>query len=1340
MGIKGASLLIFLCCCCFPPAVLAQTGELTSRVYSARDGFDEGIVQVIQDRRGFIWLATFSGIYKFDGYKFTHYTHNPSFANSLTSNKVSALWEDPQGRIWIGHEEGLDIFDPNTEKYSYPFPDSLKGSSDQFLSVTRFRERKDGSLLVCTTAGVFLADPTTLLIKRVIGFPGQPYSDIAEAADGSLWTISLHPAEGLRHVDGRSGKVSRFLIDPKHPDSDGNEGRSIMIDHKNRIWLGTTEGLYTFDPEHKSFSLHLSVSDILEIRENAEGKLWLCTAGGFYWFDSDTGALEKVNSGNPDLVYSALMDNQGSLWIGGETELRQLYPGGKKFRDYSGLSSVAAITEDADGNLWMAVRHDSTSRDNIVKLNVNSSEFTMVSTNYADQYRRGIHLTSIFVDREESVWLTHHEGILEKFDPHETTSSYIQPIPSDIIAMHIDSNEELWLGGWNWLGKWDQDSLQVTVRIACGTVHTFLEDEHKNLWIGTSTGLIRYDLKTGTYDILKNDPGDPLSLSGNTVFHLMTDKRGFLWIGTDEGINQLIAGTENETPRFRRWTNPGSGSPNNQVYCIVDGNDGTLWMAWGNVISRLYVSSGKFQNYDFHDGLSGKNLRGAFYLSAKGVRSSTGHIYFALSNGLISFHPDSLNHNTFVPPVVITGFYIDDRLSPVEGSGADTVKWVTPLKRSILDTREITLPYDQNNFSFEFAALNFIVPEKNHYRFRLEPYEKEWVETTATKRLARYTNMSPGKYTFRVIGSNNEGVWNDQGVTLAIVITPPWWQTWWAYILYAVALSGIFLYWRSHEVKRVMLKHRAEQLSELDTLKTRFFTNISHEFRTPVTLILGPLKELYAKANDTDQKNLLATMIRNGQRLLRLINQLMDLSKLEAGKMKLQTEFVDLVRLLRESASAYETLAADKKIKFSFYSEKLFLPSFVDRDKIEKVLHNLLSNAFKFTHEGDEVILKLNTQGNRAVIRVVDTGIGIPPGQVDKIFDRFYQVDSSQTRQHEGSGLGMALAKELVELHQGRIAVESREGKGTTFTVWLPLNKPTGKDFVATSEARGRNVPSRGELIPLNHTHATEYGHEATATPAQQSVLLIVEDNADMRYFIRRNLAGAYRIIEAADGKKGLREAMENVPDLIISDIMMPEMDGYQLCEHIKTNELTSHIPVILLTAKADRESRLTGLEAQADDYLAKPFDADELILIVRNRIRERQKMRDRFSREVTLEPRKIAITSLDEKFLGTVLRSIESHMDDENFTIDELSREAGYSNMQLYRKIKGLTGQTPSQLLRSIRLKRAAEMLRAKSDNVAQIAYAVGFNNLPYFNKCFKEQFGVTPGRFAGSDRKLEG
>ncbi|MEX2231301.1 MAG: hybrid sensor histidine kinase/response regulator transcription factor, partial [Cyclobacteriaceae bacterium] len=706
-------------------------------------------------------------------------------------------------------------------------------------------------------------------------------------------------------------------------------------------------------------------------------------------------------------------------------------------------------------------------------------------------------------------------------------------------------------------------------------------------------------------------------------------------------------------------------------------------------------------------------------------QSTSGVMVISDPTGISLFNPLSLTIDTARTFPVLTGLKINNHDYVVEtkarAGGFSTNQAINALKELVLD-------YQDNNFAIEFSAMEMISPDKNRYRYKLEGYDDEWIETDSKTRIATYTNMDAGVFVFKVRASNHHGIWSDQEKTLVIRILPPPWKTWWAYTLYGLAFVSILFVWRKYDIKRVKLKNRAEHLTELDNLKTRFFANISHEFRTPITLILGPLKEMYQGKFKGDQTSTMGIMLRNGQRLLGLINQLLDLSKIEAGKLKLHASPTDLVEFLREIVSSYESLAADKKIKYFFYPEVEILIAYIDAEKMEKVIHNVLSNAFKFTKPGGEIILYLKIDKNQCVITVKDTGIGIPTEQLNKVFDRFYQVDSSQTRAYEGSGLGMALAKELVELHKGKISVSSAEGKGTTFTVTIPLGKEhLNKDEISDS-AYHLEAEKLSDIV-LSAGIDSDVKEDESA--ALQPMLLIVEDNADMRRYIRKTLAEHYHIIEAENGKAGVKLAEETIPDLIISDIMMPEMDGYKLCELIKTNELTSHIPVILLTAKADRESKLTGLEYGADDYLSKPFDADELKLIVRNRIEERRRMRERFSKEITLEPKQISITSLDEKFLSKVLAIIEEHMEDEHFSIEELSREAGFSNMHFYRKIKGLSGQTPSQFLRTIRLKRAAELLAKNSDNVTQIAYSVGFSSLSYFNKCFKEQFGVTPGKF---------
>ncbi len=504
------------------------------------------------------------------------------------------------------------------------------------------------------------------------------------------------------------------------------------------------------------------------------------------------------------------------------------------------------------------------------------------------------------------------------FQPIENAIYTVDPISS-----FIDSHDTIWFGGWDGVARLDTKG-KVNKRLKSFpevNVFAFLEDKNQNVWIGSDAGLGRYSLRTGKLDIFYNDPKIPQTLSNNTVYHLMMDRDENIWIGTGGGLNRMIKGTENTVPKFFSWSTNKSGLPNDDVYCIVDGGDRTLWMSCGNTISHFFPNENIFRNYDYHDGLPGNNFRGLAYLRGKGLRRSNGTILFGSSNGLVSFHPDSLVDNIYIPPIVITGFSIQNRVVPLRGSDADTLTWESPLTSSISFTEKIELLSNQNDFSLEFSALNYVNPERNQYKYKLEPYQKEWISTTADSRSAQYTNLDPGTYTFRVIGSNNDGIWNQEGATLVIVIFPPWWQTWWAYSLYGMTLTAMFFYWRHYDIRRVKLKHRAEHLSELDNLKTRFFTNISHEFRTPITLIQGPLKEMYNKASGEEERSVIGIMLRNAKRLSRLINQLLDLSKLEAGKMKLHAHQVELVQFLREIAASYESIAEDKKIKYFFYPE-----------------------------------------------------------------------------------------------------------------------------------------------------------------------------------------------------------------------------------------------------------------------------------------------------------------------------------------------------------------------------------------------------------------------------------
>jgi len=610
--------------------------------------------------------------------------------------------------------------------------------------------------------------------------------------------------------------------------------------------------------------------------------------------------------------------------------------------------------------------------------------------------------------------------------------------------------------------------------------------------------------------------------------------------------------------------------------------------------------------------------------------------------------------------------------------------------------------------------------------------------------------VSPGKYVFKVKAANNDGIWNEQGTSVRIIIIPPWWRTRWAYALYALILGSIVVgLWR-FQVRRIQIRNElkmksfeTQKLQEIDSLKSRFFANISHEFRTPLTLILGPISKMFEKAKDQETKQELNMMQRNAQRLQRLINQLLDLSKIEAGKMTLQARPENIVALLNRIVQSFESQAKLKGIELKFQSAQDYIIAYIDQDKIENIFYNLLSNALKFTPEGGIVSCKIQFVNlkSKIVISVTDTGIGIPPDRLDKIFNRFYQVDDSYTREHEGSGIGLALTKELVDLHHGKIVVQSELNKGTTFTVYLPLEKAHLKPEEIVAETLVEEI--KPEISKLEFEEPPE-GSKSARSDLRPSrglpepyyrkalpIVLIVEDNRDMRSYMQDCLASDYRVIEAVDGEDGLHRAIDKIPDLIISDVMMPKMDGFELCGRLKSDERTSHIPIILLTARASAESKIKGLELGADDYLIKPFDRTELLVRAKNLTEQRRKLREKFSRDIFLHPSEIAVSSYDQRFLRRAMEIIEQHLSNPDFDITTLTREVGMSRMQLHRKLLALTNKSANNFIRSLRLKRAAELLRQHYGNVAQIAYEVGFNNPSYFAECFRKQFGKLPSEY---------
>jgi len=829
---------------------------------------------------------------------------------------------------------------------------------------------------------------------------------------------------------------------------------------------------------------------------------------------------------------------------------------------------------------------------------------------------------------------------------------------------------------------------------------------------------------------------DKLKKVNITSFHL--DSNGILWCGA-HGLGLIRYDTKTDT---KTLIGERDGLLSNSIMGLEQDLSGNLWLSTQKGLSKYNPHTGTFKHYFKEDGFFTNEFGYRAYF-----RCNSGEMIFGSTHGVVIFHPDSIKESKYIPPIVITDLKIQNNHVTI---GNDS-----PLKKHISVSDEITLNYDQNDLTISFAALDYNHPERIQYSFYLENFEDKW-RPPGLERTAYYTNIDPGEYIFKVKGTNSDGIWNEEDVNLRIIITPPIWKTWWAYAGYILVFLGIILGLRRYELNRQKLKNNwelkqkeAEQYQEMDRLKSRFFSNISHEFRTPLTLIKGPVQQMLSgdyKGNTKKQYNII---LRNTNRLMQLINQILDLSKFESGQMNLRTTLLNIIPLLSGLTQSFESLAVQKNITLNFQTYESDIPIYIDQNKIEKIIINLLSNAFKFTPDGGEIILDCrlrnadcnigqeskiqNPKSKLLELMISNTGSGIPPDRLDKIFDRFYQVDDSTGRKHEGTGIGLALTKELVEIHHGKIQVASEPGKTTTFTIDLPL----GNEHLLPEEIEELSTEIHSEtktdVFFTDPTLFPEFQEEPSAGYRDEGspTLLIVEDNSDMREYMRSCLEADFHILESEDGEDGIQQALENPPDIIISDVMMPKMDGFQFCVEIKTDERTSHIPVILLTAKAAGESKIEGLETGADDYLTKPFDKQELLVRLNNLIKQRKQLREKFRKEITVQPGDITVTSIDEQLLQRAINSVENHISDPKFDTTAMSREVGVSRALLHQKLKALTGHSTGEFIRTLRLKRAAQLLKQRTGNVSEIAYDVGFQSLSYFAKTFRTQFGKTPSQY---------
>jgi signal transduction histidine kinase/DNA-binding response OmpR family regulator/ligand-binding sensor domain-containing protein len=1284
---------------------LAVYDGVTFKAYGSREGLPVPLVWKITESRispGTILIGSHTG--GLNKYRNGKITVTP-LSDDPVSNTVSQLYEDREGVIWCGTSKGL--FRVHGDSVSLV----PTGTDTGWVSI--ISELRDGTILFVVQRALYRYSPSKRIVERgKRSFEMFELTCVVEDDDGSLW-FGTNRGEIL-HMQGDSLIARR--------QTPAGELYDATLDGDGNIWFASNGGLVRvptkssryFEILHYTTENGLPENEIITCMTDREDNLWI---GG-----RSTGLSKlayrnivryRIEGLTPDLINrSAVADTNGHVfaisdrflwefwkdnhnaWHSFAHPLQHIVSGPTRPGQLIGGMSVDLAE---DGQLWIGFTWGGLRSYQLTRRAGTHSVLTPVHTLRPGEHLPRVSSLGVMISEGDRLWYNTREGPLVEIDRRTLrvrNMFNIGPGPTGNTAQAIlcDKNDTLWVGSFNdgmYQFAPDGDTYKLARRLTAGDgiasdrIRSIIQRRNGDIWIGTRfEGISIY--RNGQFQTLTTKDG----LLNNAVWKMAEDEQGRVWVGTSVGM---------------QYTDP----------------DGSI----------LHT----------HLRLSGHQVGGIGFIPGK-------QTLWSVSAGELTFYEYASENRVRIPPLIsISGLRINGLDRDLGG--------------------ELVFNHDENFSVLRFNGLSFKDREGLQYRYRLLGLDTSWQEET-NQRVVTFASLPSGSYTFEVVAVAANGTHSETPATVSFTILPPWYLSPWTIGLYVIFGSlSVFLYVRirtrrlerrSIELERIvsertaeLLEHRnqlhdqAERLRELDVMKSHFFTNISHEFRTPLTVILGHLDRLVNDSPKSASKDY-QIMERNAKRLLQLINQLLDLSKLEAGAMTLRATRTDIMSFSRRITESLTSYAEHKKITLTFNGTPVSAangkPSIfihIDRDKAEKVLYNLLANALKFTPHGGNVDVSLSSgvgedrgHTQHVEITVTDTGPGIPEKHLAYVFDRFYQVEDYTNPGYEGTGVGLALVKELVELHHGKVGVHSVEGKGTTFTVRLPLGTAHLDEGEIIEEP---DVSSLDELAPPELEPATEPGNE-THYAAEEPQVLVVEDNSDLRKLIRDQLAFEFSILEAENGTTGLREAEEHIPDLVISDIMMPGMDGYEFCRALKSNEKTNHIPVILLTAKATTENKLEGLETGADDYLTKPFNPRELKLRVRNLIETRKKLREKFRSEMLLRPAEVAVPSAQKVFLERVSASIEKHLADEEFNVVALSADIGMSRAQLHRKLKALTNKAPNELIRSFRLQRAAELIGKEAGSLAEIAYQVGFSSQAYFTRCFVEEFKMTPTEYRKS------
>jgi signal transduction histidine kinase/ligand-binding sensor domain-containing protein/DNA-binding response OmpR family regulator len=1330
---------------------------------STADGLSQNsVIAIHQDKFGQMWFGTRDGLNKYDGSRFTIFRNDITNKTSI-SNDILAIEEDNSGKLWIGTYNGLNCYDPVSNTFKRYLNDKtnhtinsntiwcIKKIGDEMwfgtskgISVYNIKTRQFASALHSAT------DNTTL--------PSNNILSILKTKKGQIW---IGTTKGLCLLTNRKNGKFSFKNYPLNT-IDLLNVSAIAEDRFNNLWVGTkNKGLLKFNTSTNSFVSFLSdekyreiSSEIRALAIDSKGSVWIGAYDGIYILGEDK-SIQKINNNSSN-----------------------------NSNNNSGIEKVKSIFIDKKGSVWIGCYYKGVSMWDIS--NLNFSNYNQNSKKIPMSFDV---VSSIVADKNQNIYFGTEGGGITIYNKNTETTSYInnkigQTTKNDIKSMYLAENNILWIGifskgisAYNTLTKRIEDdriSAQLKDSLKDTGVYSIKTEGNGILWLGTfSKGLVRYNTVSKAFQFIRNENNKPNSLSNNYVRTVLVDKQKRLWVGTLSGLN--LIGLKNFQPnkyvvkhfffddvslsgddiltlfqdshnkiwvgtkakglyyfdgkKFNRINLKIGNTVITSIHSILEDDDKNLWVSTNQGIIKYNTTRKTAVNYDQKDGITNNEFN-----DNAALKIGPNKFYFGSPSGATYFDAQKISINQYAPQVLITDLKIkNETTNPNDSLGI--------LEKSIGYTKTITLDYDKANFSINFAIPNYIRSKKNQYSYRLTGLENNWTLTKNTE--AMYAIQNPGTYVFEVRGANNDGIWNKYPTTLTVIVKPAPWRSIWAFLLYGIVIGlGLYgLIWIMKSKARLKQKLELEYLEtkrieENNRAKLDFFTNISHEFRTPLTLILGPLQQILSNYNGTNEMYKKLLVIEgSANHLLSLINRLMDFRKLENDQVKLESANGNIVKFTKEIFLSFIEYAKDGDYHYTFEASEEEILVYFDRYKLERVFYNLISNAFRYTPKGGNINIKINHDHENLFIAVEDSGAGIAEEHIDKIFDLFFEVplhNNVQKNYNKGTGIGLSIVKNIVKLHKGTIDVTNKETGGVVFKVTLPLGRAhlLDDEIIQDFKISDDIVQYTNQLETAEVTEPEDIEDYVVSTEKQ--TILLVEDHKVLRTFMKNLLKKEYNIIEAENGKIAFEKALQFVPNLIISDVIMPEMVGTELCAKIKENLKTSHIPVILLTSRTSLVYKFEGLESGADDYISKPFNLMEFKLRVKNLLNSTERLKNKFASEDNFVPSEITVSSLDEELLKKAFKIVEENISNEQFDIPFFCSELGVSRTMLFLKIKAWTNYTPNEFIHEIRLKRAAQLLEQNKLNVSEVSYKVGFNNPKYFSKCFQKKYGETPSQFA--------